>query len=112
MSEFEPTVPVGLVAQLCEAGVFAEDGTLHEDPGKVVVTLSPGQAQRFLLYLKRQPEKTSPAARSLEWHKGRHGWQEHDSYPRHQHSLNGVLTIAPGDTQAHFAHGPEFKSTS
>jgi hypothetical protein len=54
MSEFEPTVPVNLVAQLNEAGVIAEDGTLHEDPGKVVITLSPGQAQRYLLYLKRR----------------------------------------------------------
>jgi hypothetical protein len=54
MNEFKPTVPAGLVAQLNEAGVIAEDGTLYEDPGKVVITLSPGQAQRFLLYLKRQ----------------------------------------------------------
>jgi hypothetical protein len=54
MSRFEPTVPADLVTKLNEAGVIAEDGTLHEDPGKVVITLSPGQAQRFLLYLKRR----------------------------------------------------------
>jgi hypothetical protein len=38
----------------------------------------------------------------LAWHKGKHPWQEHDGYPRHQHSVNGALTIAPGDTKLHF----------
>ena len=44
----------------------------------------------------------------LHWHKGRHAWAAHGGYPRHQHSLNGCLTIAPGDTRVHFAHGPGF----
>lgn len=46
--------------------------------------------------------------RQLRWHEGRHGWDTHDGYPRHQHSLNGVLTIRPGDTHVHFAWGPGF----
>ena len=45
---------------------------------------------------------------ALEWHDGTHPWGKHDGFPRHQHSLNGVLTIAPNDTQPHFAHGPGF----
>jgi hypothetical protein len=50
-------------------------------------------------------------SRQLEWHKGRHAWEQHDGYPRHQHSINGVLTIVPNDTRPHFAHGPEFKES-
>ena len=49
-----------------------------------------------------------PASRPLEWHKGTHVWEEHDGYPRHQHSINGVLTIAPNDTGLHFAGGKPF----
>lgn len=44
----------------------------------------------------------------LEWHKGTHGWEIHDGYPRHAHSENGVLTIDPHDSRPHFAHGPQF----
>lgn len=44
----------------------------------------------------------------LAWHRGKHPWEAHDGYPRHQHSLNGALTIRPDDTQLHFAHGPDF----
>jgi hypothetical protein len=44
----------------------------------------------------------------LEWHEGRHPWDEHDGYRRHQHSLNGALTIDPKDTRAHFSSGPGF----
>jgi hypothetical protein len=52
--------------------------------------------------------RTSEVPLKLEWHKGRHRWEEHDGYPRHQHSINGVLTIAPNDTAVHFAW-PEFR---
>lgn len=45
----------------------------------------------------------------LEWHEGSHGWWTHDGWPRHQHSLNGALTIAPGDTQLHFRGGLPFE---
>lgn len=44
----------------------------------------------------------------LAWHAGRHAWESHDGYPRHQHSLNGALTIAPGSTQLHFGDEPAF----
>jgi hypothetical protein len=30
----------------------------------------------------------------------------HDGYPRHQHSINGALTIHPQDSQPHFAGMP------
>jgi hypothetical protein len=33
-------------------------------------------------------------------------WGKHDGYPRHQHSINGALTIDPGDSQPHFAGMP------
>lgn len=36
------------------------------------------------------------------WHKGRHSWEEHDGFPRHQHSINGVLTIDPRDPHPNF----------
>lgn len=48
----------------------------------------------------------------LRWHKGTHTWSMHDGYPRHQHSVNGVLTIAPNDTQPHFIWDPEFEQES
>jgi hypothetical protein len=44
----------------------------------------------------------------LGWHKGRHGWESHDGYPRHAHSINGVLTIDPRDPAPHFGFGPPF----
>lgn len=53
----------------------------------------------------------APAGK-LPWHEGTHAWEEHDGYPRHQHSLNGCLTIAPDDGQLHFAHGPGFGERS
>jgi hypothetical protein len=46
--------------------------------------------------------------RPLGWHKGTHHWIEHDGYPRHGHSANGVLTIDPRDPAPHFAFGPPF----
>jgi hypothetical protein len=49
-----------------------------------------------------------PAPGKLVWHKGRHRWGEHDGYPRHQHSINGLLTIAPHDTRVHFQGGLAF----
>lgn len=42
------------------------------------------------------------AGKKLEWHEGQHAWSEHGFFPRHQHSLNGALTIAPNDTKVHF----------
>lgn len=51
---------------------------------------------------------TEDQPRALAWHKGKHGWQEHDGYPRHGHSVNGVLTIDPRDPAPHFAWGPPF----
>jgi hypothetical protein len=48
----------------------------------------------------------------LEWHQGDHPWAEHSGWPRHQHSLNGALTIAPGDTRVHFAGGLPFASVA
>lgn len=38
----------------------------------------------------------------LAWHAGRHKWQQHDGYPRHQHSINGQLTIDPHASHPHF----------
>lgn len=52
--------------------------------------------------------KSQPSACQLSWHDGRHTWEEHDGYPRHQHSVNGQLTIAPNDPSLHFAWGPPF----
>lgn len=49
-----------------------------------------------------------PASRQLEWHPGSHPWDEHDGFPRHQHSINGALTIDPHDTSLHFAGGKPF----
>lgn len=51
----------------------------------------------------RPPDVDFSDPRPLEWHKGKHAWSEHDGYPRHQHSINGALTIAPGDTSLHFS---------
>lgn len=42
------------------------------------------------------------ATQPLAWHAGRHKWKQHDGYPRHQHSINGQLTIDPHDTRPHF----------
>jgi hypothetical protein len=53
------------------------------------------------------PEPT--VTRDLIWHKGRHVWSEHDGFPRHQHSINGALTIDPHDTSPHFRGGAAFK---
>jgi hypothetical protein len=47
---------------------------------------------------------------SLEWHKGVHGWQEHDGHRRHSHSINGALTIDPHDTGLHFKGGRPFEA--
>lgn len=49
------------------------------------------------------------SGKDLIWHEGKHPWESHDGHRRHQHSLNGALTIAPGDTMAHFSFGPPFK---
>lgn len=49
-----------------------------------------------------------PPPQPLIWHVGKHGWWTHDGFPRHQHSMNGVLTIAPGDTAVHFKGGTPF----
>jgi hypothetical protein len=46
--------------------------------------------------------ETAPASQPLTWHAGRHKWDEHDGYPRHQHSINGALTIDPHDSHPHF----------
>lgn len=40
---------------------------------------------------------------TLAWHAGTHAWEVHDGYPRHAHSVNGVLTIDPHSTQPMFA---------
>lgn len=55
--------------------------------------------------------RTSEVPLKLEWHKGKHVWEAHDGYPRHQHSINGVLTIAPDDPSPHFAWS-EFKEVT
>jgi hypothetical protein len=47
----------------------------------------------------------SPATGHTPWHEGTHAWAEHDGYSRHQHSLNGALTIHPNDTGLHFKAG-------
>ena len=44
-----------------------------------------------------------PPSQPLAWHAGRHKWKTHDGYPRHQHSINGQLTIDPHDPHPHFA---------
>jgi hypothetical protein len=49
-----------------------------------------------------------PCPVPLAWHRGRHAWAEHDGYPRHQHSGNGVLTIALDDTRLHVPDGRDF----
>jgi hypothetical protein len=55
-----------------------------------------------------QPAEAKYAMPVLEWHYGTHGWQEHDRFPRHQHSVNGALTIAPNDTKVRFKGGLPF----
>lgn len=51
----------------------------------------------------------APEPGKLEWHKGRHhDWREHDGFPRHAHSTNGLLTIDPHDTAVHFQGGKPF----
>lgn len=49
-----------------------------------------------------------PAWLPLEWHEGTHAWETHDGFPRHQHSLNGALTISPHSSQVHFKGGLPF----
>lgn len=47
---------------------------------------------------------------AVEWHKGTHAWSAHDKFPRHAHSMNGLLTIDPHDSTPNFgfgAPGPE-----
>lgn len=54
-----------------------------------------------------EAEKLRP--KFLDWHPGRHqDWKEHDGFRRHAHSQNGLLTIDPGDSQAHFSGGIPF----
>lgn len=53
---------------------------------------------------------TYKPTRDLAWHKGVHYWSVHDGYPRHTHSLNGDLTIAPDDPSPHFSHSGPFTS--
>jgi len=65
--------------------------------------------------IKEEPRQGVPPAkpeteRELAWHRGLHVWEEHDGYPRHQHSINGALTIAPNDKTPHFQHGPPFEN--
>jgi hypothetical protein len=50
------------------------------------------------------------AGGNLEWHPGKHGWETHDGYRRHAHSINGQLTIDPADTRVHFAGGTPFRN--
>lgn len=50
--------------------------------------------------------EAAPASQPLAWHPGRHKWKEHDGWPRHQHSINGALTIDPHDSHPHFAGMP------
>jgi hypothetical protein len=63
-------------------------------------------------YFDSQPsgEGAIPAviSRPLEWHEGTHPWETHDGLPRHQHSLNGALTISPHSSQVHFKGGLPF----
>jgi hypothetical protein len=74
------------------------------------VYLNPGEVETAVAALKARVHGEDQAAgKSLAWHEGTHAWKQHDGYPRHQHSVNGVLTIAPGDTRLHFSHGPEFR---
>jgi hypothetical protein len=47
-------------------------------------------------------------ARNLVWHRGKHHSKEHDGYPRHAHSYNGLLTIVSDDPHPHFQGGPPF----
>lgn len=48
----------------------------------------------------------------LTWHKGKHAWESHDDLPRHQHSINGCLTIAPNDSSIHMDGGLPFLNAS
>jgi hypothetical protein len=48
--------------------------------------------------------------RDLAWHKGKHAWDTHDGYPRHQHAMNGTLTIVSDDSSPHFEGGRPFDS--
>jgi hypothetical protein len=55
----------------------------------------------------RGPSTCGPAVQDhTPWHEGTHAWMEHDGYSRHQHSVNGALTIHPNDTGLHFKGGP------
>ncbi len=45
---------------------------------------------------------------TLEWHEGTHPWQAHDGYPVHQHSENGVMTIAPDNPSLPFEPGEAY----
>jgi DNA-directed RNA polymerase specialized sigma24 family protein len=49
---------------------------------------------------------------SLEWHEGTHGWQEHDGFRRHAHSLNGVLTIDQHGPALHIACTPDLEQVT
>lgn len=83
----------GLVLQLPDRYTVSEGGQafLRERfPVKPVPAIAP------------EPEKP------LAWHKGTHMWDSHDGYPRHQHSVNGALTIAPDDNSVHFEGGKPF----
>lgn len=62
-------------------------------------------------FLRRVKEDIGPPFEEggLKWHEGKHGWLAHDGYPRHQHSINGQLTISPHSTQLHFKGGLPFE---
>lgn len=71
-------------------------------PMGIKVTLTGGKEEQEEPYdgTSRHPIMEPPPpepvfqARPLKAHPGTHAWEEHDGYPRHQHSVNGVLTIA------------------
>ena len=81
-------------------------------PGELHALRELAEAVRRQMIEGEPAESVSQPSGKLEWHAGGHAWDAHGGYPRHQHSLNGALTIAPGDTEVHFAHGPGFEERS
>jgi hypothetical protein len=86
---------------LVNQAVKAHESNIEAEQKRFRAELDQIDATYELRLSSASPPVPSQAG-GLEWHKGRHPWSEHDGYPRHQHSVNGALTIAPGDTRLHF----------
>lgn len=89
--ELHGTIASLRVTSLREVQRLGEVVSLRHVSERLQVALSEAEKARDELAGQVRELERTP----LAWHAGTHGWDSHDGYPRHGHSVNGAATINP-----------------